>query len=202
MVDAATSEPAAMAAADPPASPRARLAPDGAASLVWFFGYGSLLWRPGFAADELREAWLHGYHRSLCIYSWVHRGTEARPGVVLGLDRGGSCRGRVFGVAPDRAGEVLAYLDGRELVTEVYRRKRLQVNTAAGRVPAWCYVARHDHPQYAGRLDEDRLVELVRQGVGRSGACRDYLLSTVGHLEEMGILDGPLHALADRLDHP
>jgi glutathione-specific gamma-glutamylcyclotransferase len=170
-----------------------------AASPVWVFAYGSLMWRPGFAHDEVLDAYLRGYHRSLCVYSWVHRGTEERPGLVLGLDRGGSCRGRAFAVPPDREAEVLRYLDARELVTEVYRRKRLEVITARGRLPAWCYVVRREHPQYAGKLDSPRVLELVRGGIGQSGHCRDYLVSTVSHLEELGIVDRPLHALAKQL---
>jgi len=170
-----------------------------AASPVWVFAYGSLMWRPGFAHEEVLDAYLRGYHRSLCVYSWVHRGTRERPGLVLGLDRGGSCRGRAFAIAPHREAEVLRDLDARELVTQVYRRRRLEVITARGRLPAWCYVVRREHPQYAGKLDPLRVLELVRAGIGQSGHCRDYLVSTVSHLEELGILDRPLHALAREL---
>ena len=167
--------------------------------LVWIFAYGSLMWRPGFDHDMVLDAWLRGYHRALCVYSWVHRGTQERPGLVLGLDRGGSCRGRALGVPREREPEILAYLDERELVTAVYRRTRLPVVTAHGRLLAWCYVVRQDHVQYAGKLAEDRVVELVQSGTGRSGRCCDYVVSTVTHLEQMGIADGPLHALARRL---
>jgi glutathione-specific gamma-glutamylcyclotransferase len=166
---------------------------------VWIFAYGSLMWRPGFAYAEAAPARLHGYHRSLCVYSWVHRGTREVPGVVLGLDRGGSCRGWAFRVSPAQEAAILEYLDGRELVTDVYRRKRLPVTVAERRVVTWSYVVRRDHPQYAGQLASDQLLDLVRRGVGRSGHCRDYLLSTVGHLEAMGVVDGPLHMLAKAL---
>lgn len=166
---------------------------------VWIFAYGSLMWRPGFAHDKAVPARLQGYHRALCIYSIVHRGTVERPGLVLGLDRGGSCRGWAFRIGRAVEPEVLAYLDARELVTDVYQRKRLPVTTAAGRVAAWCYVVRQDHVQYAGKLEEHRIVELVQGGTGRSGRCCDYVVSTVSHLEAMGIEDGPLHALARRL---
>lgn len=166
---------------------------------VWIFAYGSLMWRPGFDHDEALPARLHGYHRALCVYSVVHRGTAQRPGLVLGLDRGGSCRGWAFRVARSREPEVLAYLDARELVTDVYERRQLPLTTARGRVPAWVYVARRNHEQYAGKLDQDRLLHLVRHGEGRSGHCCDYVVSTVRHLEEMGVPDGPLHALARRL---
>jgi len=163
---------------------------------IWVFAYGSLMWRPGFPHEEVLDARLRGYHRSLCVYSFVHRGTPECPGVVLGLDRGGSCRGRAFRIAPSREAEILDYLDRRELVTAVYERRRLQVDTASGRLPAWCYVVRRAHPQYAGRLEDGRLLELIRQGRGISGDCGDYIISTVDHLEAMGIVDGPLHDLA------
>jgi glutathione-specific gamma-glutamylcyclotransferase len=167
---------------------------------VWIFAYGSLMWRPGFAYAEAAPARLHGYHRSLCVYSWVHRGTKEVPGVVLGLDRGGSCRGWAFRIGVEQEANILEYLDARELVTEVYRRKRLPVTVGGRRVVAWSYVVRREHPQYAGQLAQGRLLDLVRRGVGRSGHCRDYLLSTVGHLEAMGIVDGPLHMLAKALE--
>jgi glutathione-specific gamma-glutamylcyclotransferase len=170
-----------------------------ASDQVWIFAYGSLMWRPGFAYAEAAPARLHGYHRSLCIYSIVHRGTPEQPGLVLGLDRGGSCRGWAFRVDPERQAEILDYLDSRELVTDVYRRKRLPVTVGGRRVVAWGYVVRREHPQYAGQLAPDRLLDLVRRGAGRSGRCRDYLFSTVSHLEAMGIVDGPLHMLAQAL---
>jgi glutathione-specific gamma-glutamylcyclotransferase len=170
-----------------------------ASDQVWIFAYGSLMWRPGFAYAEAAPTRLHGYHRSLCIYSIVHRGTPEQPGLVLGLDRGGSCRGWAFRVDPERQAEILDYLDSRELVTDVYRRKRLPVTVGGRRVVAWGYVVRREHPQYAGQLAPDRLLDLVRRGAGRSGRCRDYLLSTVSHLEAMGIVDGPLHVLAKTL---
>ena len=134
------------------------------------------MWRPGFAYAEAAPARLHGYHRSLCIYSIVHRGTPEQPGLVLGLDRGGSCRGWAFRVSPEQEAEILEYLDSRELVTDVYRRKRLPVTVGGRRVVAWGYVVRREHPQYAGQLAPERLLDLVRRGVGRSGDCRDYLL--------------------------
>jgi cation transport protein ChaC len=169
---------------------------------IWVFAYGSLMWRPGFAHGEVLDGRLFGWHRSLCVYSWVHRGTREQPGVVLGLDRGGSCWGRVFRIAPADEAEVLDYLDRRELVTDVYQRRRLTVQTIRGWVPCWGYVVRPDHVQYAGRLDEPELLRLVRQGEGVSGRCRDYLISTVAHLEAMGIEDGPLHELAKRVGYP
>ena len=107
----------------------------------WVFGYGSLIWRPGFAHVETSRARLHGFRRSLCVYSWVHRGTEQRPGLVLGLDRGGSCVGLAFRVPGELRDEVVAYLRERELVTKVYLERLLPVRLASGEtVAALCYV--------------------------------------------------------------
>jgi cation transport protein ChaC len=167
---------------------------------VWVFAYGSLMWRPGFDFVTSSLARLHGYHRSLCIYSWVHRGTREKPGLVFGLDRGGACKGHAFQVAPSKEEAVIAYLDKRELVTDVYERRRLPITTAQGRALAWCYVVRRDHEQYAGRLAEDQLLALIRDSQGVSGHNRDYILSTVGHLEEMGVLDVTLKSVAKRLE--
>jgi cation transport protein ChaC len=172
---------------------------DAAAGTTWIFGYGSLMWKPDFAFRQSCRARLHGYHRSLCVYSWVHRGTEQRPGLVFGLDRGGACKGIAFEIAPEQEAEIVARLDERELVTAVYRRRRLMIATEHGRVPAWCYVVRRDHAQYAGRLPEAELLAMIERGEGRSGRCRDYVLSTVAHLEALGVNDAVLASVARRL---
>lgn len=169
------------------------------ASTEWVFGYGSLMWRPGFDFEQSCQARLHGYHRSLCVYSWVHRGTQERPGLVFGLDNGGACKGIAFRFAPEQEADILTYLDARELVTDVYQRKRLMIWTERGRVPAWCYVVRRDHAQYAGKLTERELLARVEKSQGRSGHNRDYVLSTVLHLEELGVDDAILRSLAGKL---
>lgn len=182
---------------DPPSSRPDSRRPGAAGT--WVFGYGSLMWKPGFSFQASSHARLNGYHRSLCVYSWVHRGTEERPGLVFGLDRGGACKGFAFRIAPEDESGILAYLDARELVTDVYRRKWLTITTEHGRVPAWCYVVRRDHPQYAGRLPEAKLLAMIEDGRGRSGHCRDYVLSTVAHLEELGVNDAVLKSVARKL---
>ncbi len=167
----------------------------------WVFGYGSLMWRPGFEFLEVQLATVHGYHRAFCIYSWTYRGTRARPGLVLGLDRGGSCPGRAYRVADERVAEVRRYLVERELEYEVYRQVTCRAALADGRrVPALCHVANRACAQYAGKLAERRVVELVLQGEGSTGSCREYLANTVAHLDEMGLADGPLHELARRVE--
>jgi cation transport protein ChaC len=167
----------------------------------WVFGYGSLIWRPGFVHIEARRAHLHGFRRSLCIYSWVHRGTETRPGLVLGLDRGGSCVGLAFRVAGELREEVTAYLRERELVTNVYLERLLKVRLEGGdTVEALSFVVDRAHRQYAGSLDIDRAVSIVSGAAGQSGRNEDYVFNTVQHLETLGIHDHWLENVAARLN--
>jgi len=169
---------------------------------LWVFGYGSLIWRPGFDHLERLPARLTGAHRGLCVFSHVHRGTPEEPGLVLGLDLGGACRGIAYRVAASRRAETLAYLRAREQVTMVYRetvRSVALLGDPERRVSAVCYMVDRGHPQYAGRLDLATQLHLVRQGHGQSGANRDYVLSTVNALEALGLYDRDLHLLAERL---
>ena len=173
-----------------------------AAGLIWYFGYGSLMWNPGFRHEAFEPAVLEGWSRALCVYSTHYRGTPARPGLVLGLRPGGQCIGRAIGVAPEREAEVTAYLDARELLdVYVYRRVRLPLLVASGvaPTPGWCYVARPEHEQYAGDLDDAALLRCVRQGHGLAGSCADYVRNTVTHLRAMGIREPELERLAAAL---
>lgn len=166
----------------------------------WVFGYGSLMWRPGFAHVETRRARLRGFHRSLCVLSHVHRGTPDRPGLVLGLDRGGSCIGLAFRVPSDLQGEVIAYLRERELVTNVYLERTLPVELENGpKVGALSYVVDRRHPQYAGRMDVAGAVARVSGAVGQSGPNEEYLGNTVAHLRALGIRDRWLEDVAANL---
>ncbi|MCA3561377.1 MAG: gamma-glutamylcyclotransferase [Aestuariivirga sp.] len=167
----------------------------------WIFGYGSLMWRPGFAFLRSEAARVHGYHRSLCVYSYVHRGTPEQPGLVLGLDRGGSCHGVAFEVAAERWENTIAYLRAREQVTSVYleRRKNITLIGSRQRVEATTYVVDRAHRQYAGVLDNDALERHVRLGQGVSGHCTDYVMNTIAHLREIKIHDPALEQLAGRL---
>jgi glutathione-specific gamma-glutamylcyclotransferase len=167
---------------------------------LWVFGYGSLMWRPDFPYLESRPATLLGAHRALCVYSWVHRGTRDHPGLVLGLDRGGACRGVAFRVAEADAAEVVRYLRAREQVTEVYRERMRPVRFDRGApATALAYLVDRAHPQYAGKLDVAAQLAMVAEAHGRSGPNRDYVLSTVAHLEELGIRNAGLEWLAARL---
>ena len=166
---------------------------------LWVFGYGSLMWRPGFDFLEQVPARLIGEHRALCVYSFDHRGTPEKPGLVLGLDRGGACRGVAFRVAADKRAEAVAYLRAREQVTSVYREAMRSVwleDPARRRVSALAYVVDRGHVQYAGRLSLAEQLRHVQQGHGRSGNNRDYVLSTAKAIEAQGFRDQQLHQLA------
>ena len=172
---------------------------------LWVFGYGSLMWRPGFDFCERVEARLTGAHRALCVYSFVHRGTPERPGLVLGLDRGGACQGIAFRVAAAERAKTIAYLRGREQVTGVYREaaRRISLKSEPARqVMALCYVVDRSHVQYAGRLPLDEQLRHIRQGHGVSGPNRDYVIATVAAMEALGLRESELHLLAERLKGP
>jgi len=174
---------------------------DGDAGDLWVFGYGSLMWRPGFEYLERRVAFVHGWRRSLCIYSHVYRGTPERPGLVLGLDRGGACRGVAFRVAASQRAQTKEYLRQRELVTAVYIERLLRARLDDGSaVEALAYVADRRHPQYAGALERAQLLDLVAQGSGQSGPNAEYVLNTEAHLREIGIVDHTLEWLAAQLE--
>lgn len=169
---------------------------------LWIFGYGSLIWRPGFEFREARRAKLIGEHRALCIYSHVHRGTPEKPGLVLGLDRGGACQGMAYRIDAASRNDVIAYLRAREQVTSVYREVLRSVwldNDARQRVSALAYVADRGHEQYAGRLSTAEQLHLVRNGHGHAGPNDEYVIETVAALEAMKIRDTPLHRLAAML---
>jgi cation transport protein ChaC len=169
---------------------------------LWVFAYGSLMWRPGFSYLERVPARLIGLHRALCVFSFFHRGTPQRPGLVLGLDRGGMCRGIAYRVAAATRAETLRYLRSREQVTTVYLETMRQIELEdhmQRRVRAVCYVVDRSHVQYAGRLTLAESLHHVRQGHGQSGANRDYVLETVRALEALGYRESDLHLLAERL---
>jgi cation transport protein ChaC len=169
---------------------------------LWVFAYGSLMWRPGFDFLERHNARLIGAHRALCVYSFVHRGTPEKPGLVFGLDHGGTCRGIAYRVAASKRSATIDYLREREQVTLVYRETWRSVwidGDPKRRVEALCYMVDRGHRQYAGRLPISRQVHFVRQGHGRSGPNREYVLDAVEALESLGYRETDLHTLAERL---
>ena len=167
---------------------------------VWVFGYGSVMWKPEFKHVERLSAILHGYHRALCVYSILHRGTVNRPGLGLGLKPGGSCRGVAFKLQAHEVIQVLANLDERETWDGVYNRRLVPVTIPGRRVLAFTYIPRRKHGNYAGDLDLAQTAELVVQGVGISGTCVEYLEQTLSCLEQLGIQDKHLYRVLTWID--
>ena len=168
---------------------------------LWVFGYGSVMWRPGFDHLESQVARLHGYHRALCVWSWFHRGTPDNPGLVMGLDAGGACVGRAYRVAEKEKPAVAHYLYARELVTPAYLPilHPLHLKGGGGPVTALAFKVDRAHPQYAGKLSLDQAAKTVLNGKGDSGANPDYLFSTVRQMKDMGLPTGRLERIADRV---
>ncbi|WP_374654794.1 gamma-glutamylcyclotransferase [Dongia sp.] len=167
------------------------------------FAYGSLMWRPDFPFIDIQPATLHGYHRAFCITSTHYRGSDTHPGLVLGLDRGGQCLGRVYRVAPEDAEATADYLHRREMITGVYIPRLLKVRLPDDSdVTALSYVADRKHPQYAGKLSAEEVAARIRDAVGIAGPNVEYLRNTVQHLDEMGIGDCALHSILRMLNGP
>jgi glutathione-specific gamma-glutamylcyclotransferase len=165
---------------------------------LWVFGYGSLMWRPDFPFAERARARLDGYHRAFCISSTHHRGSAARPGLVLGLDQGGTCEGVAYRVAAAEAAPVLAYLRKRELISGVYREARVPLELHDDKhraVSALAYIVERCHPSYTGPQTLAEKAHLIRGARGLSGENLDYLLATVRQLAALGIREPSMERL-------
>jgi cation transport protein ChaC len=165
---------------------------------LWVFGYGSLMWRPGFDPLEAVRARLTGYSRRLCVTSVHHRGSALRPGLVLGLDQGGVCEGVAYRVAAADAAGVLAYLRAREQVNGVYREAFVPIEIEGERheiVQAVTYLVERAHPSYSGRLPLMIQARIIRGARGLSGANVDYVINTLAHMAAMGIRERELERL-------
>lgn len=162
---------------------------------LWIFAYGSLMWDPGFPYCEAVLARLHGHHRSFCVYSHGHRGTPEQPGLVLGLDRGGTCRGIAYRVPAIDVPAALHYLWDREMQSRVYRLKELELDLPFGRAKGLAFIVDRNHRLYTGCLSLSETARLIHQGVGHRGTARQYLENTARELERLGVVDRPLHRL-------
>ncbi len=163
-----------------------------AAGDIWLFAYGSLVWNPQVEYEERLIATLHGYHRRLCLWSRSNRGTPERPGLVLGLDRGGSCRGLGLRLAAHRADSELEALWAREMVYGAYRPTWVSCLVGERVLTALTFVVRRDSSGYTGALSDRVLLQAIAQGHGRYGSCRDYVFDTVAALLAHGIADREL----------
>ena len=159
----------------------------------WVFAYGSLMWNPEFDYLRSETARLEGYHRCLCLWSVEYRGTLEHPGLVMGLDDGGSCLGRAFLISEQVAPQAMANLNEREMITGAYQSGLKPLSLASGEtVHGVCLMARHDHAQYAGILDHQHISQIVKVAHGKRGSNREYVLNTARHLREMDMDDRSL----------
>jgi cation transport protein ChaC len=163
---------------------------------LWLFAYGSLIWNPEFAFLRAAPAVLHGYHRAFCIYSTLYRGTPESPGLVLGLDRGGSCHGVAFLISEAEVGTVLEALWAREMSELVYHPRIVAVEVEGRRVDALTFVADREHRNYAGRLDVQAIASTIAECSGARGPNADYLFNTLRHLHALGIRERQLDLLS------
>jgi cation transport protein ChaC len=167
----------------------------------WVFGYGSLMWRPGFPHDERVIGLLHGRRRAFCIYSVHHRGVPEAPGLVLGLAPGGSVRGVAFRIAAENWPGVYDYLLEREQPTETYVENWSEVRLGDGRrVRALVFVSDMRHPQWAGDLDLDSQARLIAGSEGLSGRNIDYLRDLVEHLRQERVADRTMELLLRKVE--
>jgi glutathione-specific gamma-glutamylcyclotransferase len=168
---------------------------------AWVFAYGSLIWNPMIHVLEARPAMVRGHHRAFCLHSRVNRGTPERPGLVLGLDRGGACAGLAYRIAVDQVEGELRLLWRREMLMGSYRPRWLTVRAADGaRLPALAFLVNRQSTGYAGRLPEAEIVRRLRAAEGLYGTGADYLTATVAGLHRHGLRDRTLERLA-RLLH-
>ena len=166
---------------------------------VWLFAYGSLIWNPLIHFCAKRVGTVRGYHRCFCLWSRTGRGTAAKPGLTLGLERGGSCRGVAYRIEAGQAAHELEIVWRREMLTGAYAPRWLRVETADGPLHAIAFVINRAHTRYAGRLPEAKIVDAIAEAHGPLGACATYLFNTVAHLEELGIGDQRLRRLRDQV---
>ncbi|MBW4710591.1 gamma-glutamylcyclotransferase [Roseobacter sp. YSTF-M11] len=171
---------------------------------MWVFGYGSLLWNPGFDVAEQAVGILPGYARSFCMWSIHHRGTEDHPGLVLALDEdpAHACEGVALAVAAGQEAVTLAYLRERELISSAYLERELDIDLVDGRrVRALCYVINPDHVQYCGGMPLEEQAQIIARAKGGMGPNTEYLYNTATHLTEIGLHDPDLEWLSQRVRH-
>jgi len=165
----------------------------------WVFGYGSLMWNPAFHHVESRPARVRGWHRRFCLWNTFGRGTPENPGLMLALERGGSCAGLVLRVAAEAVRSELGVLWNREMITGAYEPRWVRLFSDGEPIEAVTFVANRAHPRYAGKLEVREIARRMATASGPLGASRDYLESTVAELDRLGLRDGAMHALLREL---
>jgi cation transport protein ChaC len=189
-----------LSAAELAASIAATLARRPGTGDVWVFGYGSLMWNPAFAHAEHRIGLIRGWHRRFCLWTLLSRGCPQQPGLTLGLDRGGACRGVAFRIPAADCAVELEVLWRREMVGGAYVPRWVTVATGDGAIPAIAFTINHAHQRYAGKLDDAEIARVVACAIGKIGPCSEYLVKTVAALQALGIRDRRLERLLRRVE--
>ena len=166
---------------------------------VWVFGYGSLIWNPAFHFVEKRTARIHGYHRRFCLWTQLGRGNAENPGLMLGLEHGGACRGVIFRIAKQAVATELDILWRREMLTGAYCPIWVAARSGGESFAAITFVINRNNGRYAGRLPDDKIARHIATAVGPMGPCCDYLYETVRHLAALGIRDRRLEGMASKV---
>lgn len=166
---------------------------------IWVFAYGSLMWNPAFHFAESTQATLYGYHRAFCLKTEIGRGNPDAPGLLLGLDRGGCCKGLAYRVHRDQVCEELDIIWSREMVADTYTPRWVTLNCATGKIPAIGFVMERHNERYINGLSLNASAVMIAKASGALGPCSEYLENTVMALDEIGIGDGPLHRLLDEV---
>ena len=166
---------------------------------IWIFGYGSLIWNPAFHFVERRIGTVHGWHRRFCLWTTLGRGSPDCPGLMLGLDRGGSCRGVLLRIAPEMIESETDVLWRREMVSNAYVPTWVRAATEHGGIAAIAFIINRTHDRYAQKMPEEKTADVIARAAGRIGPCRDYLLNTVDHLNRLGIEDRSMRRLAAKV---
>jgi glutathione-specific gamma-glutamylcyclotransferase len=166
---------------------------------LWVFGYGSLLWNPAFHYIDCQPARLFGYRRRFCLQASIGRGSKEKPGLMLALDHGGSCNGRAFRIACDEIQSETEILWMREMISGSYDAKKVTLKLPEETISGLTFVMNRRHPRYVASMDMDTTARLLATGEGHLGTCRDYLMNTIEHLEEMKVKDKYLHQLASKI---
>ena len=169
---------------------------------LWVFGYGSLMWRPGFPYKEKQLGIVHGYHRSFCVYSHFHRGTKERPGLVLGLDKGDSCQGIAYRIAEENIQTEMQKIWEREMFAGTYIPTWVNVSTKHGNISAVTFIINHDHEHYIPDLELEEVIERVVRAEGICGSCQDYVKNTVKSLQRLGLQDSTMERLLNLIEYP
>ncbi|HEX4304264.1 MAG TPA: gamma-glutamylcyclotransferase [Rhizomicrobium sp.] len=169
---------------------------------AWVFGYGSLMWNPAINVAQSAKAHVRGYHRMFCLTLQVGRATPEQPGLMLGIDRGGSCTGVAHRIAADAVESELSILWMREMLSGAYEPRWVNADIEGhGRTRTLTFVINRYHPRYEGTILEDAAARRIASAQGHLGTNRDYLYRTVKHLADLGVDDGPMHSLEAKVRH-